>query len=195
MSVSVIPNTFYRHKSSGRKASFYGAGPWASAAEKDQWEIVTDGFTWKDDWSGTIGLSRPPAATKEDAESIAHAINAARAQWAEESAALRKAQDKEEESSRGKRAFDLLPPRGGYRIGTIQTPPNPEDSDTPTIFALELRRKGKGVAVYAKPADIPGAIWDAITGSLRRDMRARDIREYLDSVFESGVTWTECNLP
>lgn len=52
---SVIPNRFYRHKPTGRVASFWGAAPWWGP-QPEEWETVTDGYTTSNP-DGTVGMS------------------------------------------------------------------------------------------------------------------------------------------
>jgi len=72
----IIPSRRWRHVS-GRTASPYGASPWTGAPgnTREDWTLETSGFTWRMS-NGTIGLGRPPAATREEAESIARQVNA-----------------------------------------------------------------------------------------------------------------------
>lgn len=70
----IIPSRRWRHKS-GKAASIYGAVPYVSEAEKADWHIETSGWTWRKS-DGTVGLCRPPAATREEAVEIANRVNA-----------------------------------------------------------------------------------------------------------------------
>lgn len=72
--IRVLPYTFWRHKISGRTASICGAHPACSNAERDQWELVTEGYTWETD-QGTYGLGRVPAKTLEEAEAVMRRFN------------------------------------------------------------------------------------------------------------------------
>jgi hypothetical protein len=73
--LEVIPSRRWRHVS-GRTASIYGALPWTGAGGNTQadWKMETSGWTWVND-NGTIGLGRPPAATREEAEEVMRKVN------------------------------------------------------------------------------------------------------------------------
>lgn len=53
-----------------QSASVYGAVPYQSDEEKKDWEIVTGGYTIKDNKTNTVGSGKPPFETKQAA--IAH---------------------------------------------------------------------------------------------------------------------------
>lgn len=65
---TVIEAKQWHHIPTGRRASMYGACPWTSQAEKADWEMVTLGWTFRDNVFGTVGLGRKPFATREAAE-------------------------------------------------------------------------------------------------------------------------------
>jgi hypothetical protein len=66
MAGKVIEAFVWLH-TSGRRASVYGACPWHSDAEKMDWAMACDGFTILHP-DGTIGIGRPPFATREEAQ-------------------------------------------------------------------------------------------------------------------------------
>ena len=71
--ISVVPFYVYVH-TSGRQASIWGACPWTSEAERQEWAEECRGWTWRvvgNDGSVTEGLSRPPAKTWEEADKTA----------------------------------------------------------------------------------------------------------------------------
>lgn len=63
----VIPARGWK-RDDGATASIYGAVPWVSDAERRRWIIQTNGWTVRDNQRGTIGMSRPPWPTREEAE-------------------------------------------------------------------------------------------------------------------------------
>ena len=71
----VIPSRVYKRED-GLKASIYGACPWNSDAEKARWQCVVQGWTVRDNHSNTVGMGRPPFATKEEAEAFVTRITA-----------------------------------------------------------------------------------------------------------------------
>ncbi len=71
--VSIIPHRHWHHTPTGRKASIFGAAPWTSEADKPNWQVVEKGYTWEcvhHDGSVTVGLSRVPAKTWDEAEAV-----------------------------------------------------------------------------------------------------------------------------
>jgi hypothetical protein len=72
--IEVIPARRWRNVVNGRAVSIYGCVPWTSDAEKADWTLETSGWTWRND-NGTVGLSRPPAKTREEAEQIMRTFN------------------------------------------------------------------------------------------------------------------------
>ncbi len=65
----VIPSKHWEHKTTGRRASLYGAVPWTGEAGdgKEHWEVVENGWTiaWPD---GTVGIGRIPFASADQAQ-------------------------------------------------------------------------------------------------------------------------------
>lgn len=74
MTITVIEHREWR-RDDGMLASVYGAVPWTSAAEKPRWTMISRGWTWKRD-DGGVGLGRPPASTKAEADAVAAKWNA-----------------------------------------------------------------------------------------------------------------------
>lgn len=62
----VIPSRRWVH-TSGRQASPYGAVPWTSEADRENWTMETVGWTIQHP-DGTIGIGRQPFTTKEEAQ-------------------------------------------------------------------------------------------------------------------------------
>lgn len=76
-SVKVVPHKKWYNKRDGREASLYGASPWKSPFEAQDWEVVQKGYTWECvDHRGfvTIGASRRPVESREKAEEIAEKL-------------------------------------------------------------------------------------------------------------------------
>lgn len=70
--VNIIKSRVWQHVS-GRQASLYGAAPWTSEDDKDNWEIVERGYTWEcvsHTGRVTIGACRVPAKTYEEAVEV-----------------------------------------------------------------------------------------------------------------------------
>lgn len=63
----VIPCVQWR-RDDGMTASVYGACPWQSAAEKDQWQRMQYGWTVRNTRDNTVGIGRLPWASRKDAE-------------------------------------------------------------------------------------------------------------------------------
>jgi hypothetical protein len=72
--VTVEPYRFWLH-TSGRRASLFGALPWTSEADKQNWTLTEKGFTIKNP-DGTRGCGRPPCDTFEEAQALAEKLNA-----------------------------------------------------------------------------------------------------------------------
>src|SRR5512135_592608 len=71
----------------GRTASPYGAVPWTSAGEEKRWQLVTRGYTVRDNDRGTVGIGRQPWATRAEAQAW---VDKEEARLAEIAAARRK---------------------------------------------------------------------------------------------------------
>lgn len=52
----------------GARASIYGAVPYHSESERKRWNIIRQGFTLRNEDSGTVGIGRPPFETIEQAQ-------------------------------------------------------------------------------------------------------------------------------
>lgn len=64
--IEIIPARILVNKFTGRKVSPYGAHPGGEG-----WELQTEGWTWKDVRTGSIGMGRRPVATEEEAIEMA----------------------------------------------------------------------------------------------------------------------------
>lgn len=71
----VIRSKRLRHTASGATVSIFGAVPWMSESEADEWEVITGRWTWQRD-DGCFGLCRPPAKTEAEAIEVMEAFNA-----------------------------------------------------------------------------------------------------------------------
>jgi hypothetical protein len=77
--IKVIESKVWKHKVTGKNVSIYGASPWQGQADKEDWEMVTRGWTWEkleSNGTTTIGLCRVPAKTYEEAVAVMEAYNA-----------------------------------------------------------------------------------------------------------------------
>ena len=61
-----VPHRVWSNKANGKTASMFGAVPYTEA-DKDDWELVTIGWTVKHP-DGTRGVGKFAMATKEEAE-------------------------------------------------------------------------------------------------------------------------------
>ena len=75
MRYEVIESRRWKNDATGATASLYGACPWISDQERQNWRVETVGFTWRNLKTGTIGLGRAPAKTREEADSVAKRLN------------------------------------------------------------------------------------------------------------------------
>ena len=73
--IDVIESKHWRNTKTGQTASIYGAVPYCSAREKENWIIEKRGYTWKNA-NGTIGIGRQPAKTYKEAVAVMEKINA-----------------------------------------------------------------------------------------------------------------------
>lgn len=73
--IEIIESKVWNHKISGLNVSPYGATPWVTESDRDNWELVTRGYTWRLA-NGTVGLGRVPAKTREEAEDVMAKYNA-----------------------------------------------------------------------------------------------------------------------
>jgi hypothetical protein len=72
--IEVIPAKRWKNTITGATASIYGAVPWSSDSEKQQWTLETVGFTWRVD-NRTVGIGRVPAKTEEEAIEVMERFN------------------------------------------------------------------------------------------------------------------------
>lgn len=73
--VEVVEAKRWKNAKTGEVASIYGAHPATTEAERADWEVEVVGFTWRLA-DGTVGLGRPPAKTRAEAEAVMAQINA-----------------------------------------------------------------------------------------------------------------------
>lgn len=73
--LEIVPYRLWVNMKNGRSASVHGSCPWLSSDEKADWEMQTQGFTWRMN-NGTFGFGRVPAATREEAEEVMRKFNA-----------------------------------------------------------------------------------------------------------------------
>jgi len=72
--LEVIESRRWRNKQTGLTASIYGACPWHSANDKNQWAVETVGYTWRLD-CGAVGLGRAPVKTMQEAIEVMDTFN------------------------------------------------------------------------------------------------------------------------
>ena len=70
----VIPYMVWQHKT-GKRVSIYGASPYRSDKDKEDWEIITDGWTIQDNHTNTIGMGRKPFKEELDALKLVNQWN------------------------------------------------------------------------------------------------------------------------
>jgi hypothetical protein len=75
----VIESRHWKNDRTGATASLYGAVPYQRDAKAEGWEVVTTGFTIRDNVEGTVGIGRKPFDTQEEAETVAQTMNDRRA--------------------------------------------------------------------------------------------------------------------
>lgn len=73
--VEIIPHRHWQNVRTGATASVFGAVPWTSARERDEWTLISAGYTWRRS-DGCVGLARKPAATRQEAEAVMARVNA-----------------------------------------------------------------------------------------------------------------------
>ena len=75
----VIPRKYWRNIGNGKTASIYGACPWASETDKQNWKVESGGWTIRDNETGTIGqafgLRSINRNILEDVQSLADKLN------------------------------------------------------------------------------------------------------------------------
>ena len=72
--IEIIESRRWINSQTGATASIYGSAPYTSESDKRNWSIETIGFTWRLS-NGTVGLSRTPAKTREEAKQVMRAFN------------------------------------------------------------------------------------------------------------------------
>lgn len=72
--IAVIESRHWINSQTGATASIYGACPYTTEADKQNWSIQVRGYTWRLD-NGTVGLGRQPAKTRAEAEEIMQQFN------------------------------------------------------------------------------------------------------------------------
>jgi hypothetical protein len=71
--IEVIEAKRWRNTETQATASLYGAVPYYG--DRGAWIVESYGFTWRDTRSGTVGLGRVAAKTREEAQAVADKIN------------------------------------------------------------------------------------------------------------------------
>lgn len=72
--IEIVESKHWLNTKTGNTASIYGAVPWTSEFTKQDWKLVSRGFTWRLD-NGTTGLGRHPVKTMREALDIMHKYN------------------------------------------------------------------------------------------------------------------------
>lgn len=72
--IEIIESKYWFNKKTNQSASIFGAIPWTNEMSRQDWELVSRGFTWRLD-NGTTGLGRMPVKTREEAEKIMNEFN------------------------------------------------------------------------------------------------------------------------
>jgi len=72
--IKVIESKRWVNRVTGKTASIYGALPYSSDTEKQNWEMQPNGYTWVNS-NGTIGVGRPNAKTYGEAIEIMNKVN------------------------------------------------------------------------------------------------------------------------
>lgn len=63
----VVESRSWKNTKTGATASLYGACPWVRDAEKSDWTLVVNGWTVRNQKSGTVGIGRMPWKEKSQA--------------------------------------------------------------------------------------------------------------------------------
>lgn len=77
MILKIVQAKRWHHQSTGRTASIFGAVPWITEGDRPNWIVEVTGWTWCNS-DGTYGLSRPSAATYEEAVEVMERVNSRR---------------------------------------------------------------------------------------------------------------------
>lgn len=72
--IEIVESKYWLNIKTKQTASIYGAVPYSNESNKQDWTIVTRGYTWRLD-NGTIGLGRMPVKTYDEAKQIMDAFN------------------------------------------------------------------------------------------------------------------------
>ena len=71
----IIPHRYWYNRKTGARASIYGAVPWTSDAEAQDWERTIDGWTIRNNSTNTVGVPfRTPVVTMGEAHSLIRAM-------------------------------------------------------------------------------------------------------------------------
>ncbi len=70
MKVRIVPSIVWQHRTTGQRASIYGAVPWTSPYAMPFWEKRQIGWTTFNVNENTYGFGREPFATKEGIEAF-----------------------------------------------------------------------------------------------------------------------------
>jgi hypothetical protein len=74
MKFEIIESKHWRH-SAGMTASLYGAVPWTSEADRQNWSVQVVGYTLRNIKTGTVGIGRKPFKTYEEAVEFVSQFN------------------------------------------------------------------------------------------------------------------------
>jgi hypothetical protein len=72
--LKIIESKHWVNKINGATASIYGSVPYTNDLDKENWHIITKGFTWLLD-NGTVGLGRQAAKTLTEAQDVMKQFN------------------------------------------------------------------------------------------------------------------------
>jgi len=61
----LIPRLRYLNSHTGATASIYGACPWQNDADSHNWVVIQDGYTIRDNKTGTVGGYNMPRGLAE----------------------------------------------------------------------------------------------------------------------------------
>lgn len=64
----VVESKRWFNKKTNATASLFGAVPWTSPSEKNDWELQTVGWTVRDNDRGTVGIGRQPWKSRSEAQ-------------------------------------------------------------------------------------------------------------------------------
>jgi len=70
----IIPHRYWYNRKTGARASLYGAVPWTNSTDAQEWERVIDGWTIRNNKTGTVGTYRTPVATMGEAHALIRAM-------------------------------------------------------------------------------------------------------------------------